>query len=82
MGSLRIIGARRENAIEVTVEDDGVGMNARTRERALDGFFTTKIDGSGLGLAFVRRVIDAHAGSLVVTSQEGRGARVVVTLPQ
>jgi len=62
--------------IFVAVRDEGPGMDPRTRERALEGFFTTKSQGSGLGLAFVRRVVEAHRGKLLIHSQEGVGTTV------
>ncbi len=64
----------------VAVRDEGPGMDPRTRERALEGFFTTKSQGSGLGLAFVRRVIEAHRGKLLIDSQEGSGTTVRIEL--
>ena len=64
----------------VAVRDEGPGMDPRTRERAQDGFFTTKAQGSGLGLAFVRRVVEAHGGRLHIDSQEGRGTTVRIEL--
>ncbi len=67
--------------IEITISDTGVGMDARTRERATDDFFTTKTRGCGLGLAFTKRVVNAHAGRLTIESTIGRGTRVIVWLP-
>jgi signal transduction histidine kinase len=67
--------------VVVSVEDTGEGMDARTRERAFDEFFTTKATGSGLGLAFVRRVVEAHGGEVSLTSREGRGTIVSLRLP-
>ncbi|HEY1956195.1 MAG TPA: ATP-binding protein [Polyangiaceae bacterium] len=64
----------------VSVRDEGPGMDPRTRERALEGFFTTKSQGSGLGLAFVRRVVEAHRGKLLIDSHEGRGTTVRIEL--
>ncbi len=64
----------------VSVRDEGEGMDPRTRERALEGFFTTKSQGSGLGLTFVRRVIEAHHGKLLIDSREGRGTTVRIEL--
>jgi signal transduction histidine kinase len=66
--------------IFVSVRDEGPGMDPRTRERALDGFFTTKSQGSGLGLAFVRRVVEAHRGKLLIESHEGQGTTVRIEL--
>jgi signal transduction histidine kinase len=63
------------------VEDTGCGMDARTRERAFDEFFTTKPSGSGLGLAFVRRIVEAHGGEVTLASELGRGTIVRVRLP-
>ncbi len=84
-GGTLTVHTRRE-AIEgagvvVSVEDTGEGMDARTRERAFDEFFTTKASGSGLGLAFVRRVVEAHGGEVSLTSREGRGTIVSLRLP-
>ncbi len=60
----------------VTVADTGSGMNARQMERAFDEFFTTRAQGSGLGLAFVRQVAEAHGGRVNLTSREGEGTQV------
>lgn len=67
--------------IRVTVSDTGEGMDARTRERVLEGFHSTKEGGSGLGLTFVRRVVEAHQGRCRVESELGHGTRVSLELP-
>ncbi len=74
-------GGSADARVAIAVQDTGVGMDVRTRERALGGLFTTKADGSGLGLTFVRRVVEAHRGSLTVASEEGRGTTVTLELP-
>lgn len=68
--------------VELEVEDTGSGMDARARERAFDLFFTTKAQGSGLGLQFVRQVARAHGGDATLWSQEGRGTRVTLWIPR
>ena len=65
----------------VSVEDDGPGLDARTRERAFDELFTTKATGSGLGLPLVRRVAEAHGGSVTLWARQPRGTVVQVRLP-
>ncbi len=72
---------RHAQAVMLSVEDVGSGMSARTRERALDDFYTTKATGSGLGLAFVRRVAEAHGGEVSLISKEGAGTTVRLFLP-
>ncbi len=68
-------------SVELCVHDEGSGMDARTAERAFDDFFTTKARGSGLGLAFVRRVVEAHGGDVRIVSRLGHGTSVIARLP-
>jgi signal transduction histidine kinase len=56
-------------------------MDVRQIERAFDEFYTTKAQGSGLGLSFVRRVVDAHGGAVGLTSEVGRGTSVRIEFP-
>jgi signal transduction histidine kinase len=63
------------------VVDAGVGMDRAQVDRAFEPFYTTRPDGTGLGLATVRSIVDAAGGSVEVDSEPGRGTRVVVHLP-
>jgi two-component system sensor histidine kinase HydH len=67
--------------VTMRVQDSGEGMDARQMERAFDDFFTTKPRGSGLGLPFVRRVVEAHHGRIAIVTERGVGTDVVVRLP-
>ncbi len=75
------VGRRGDERLAIVVEDTGSGMDARQKERALGGLFSTKEGGTGLGLSFVRRVVEAHGGRLVVSSEVGRGTKVTMDLP-
>ena len=76
-----VLGAtRRGRTLTLTVQDDGPGMDARVRERAFDDFYTTKATGTGLGLAFVARVAEAHGGRARITSQQGKGTTIELEL--
>jgi two-component system sensor histidine kinase HydH len=67
--------------VVISLSDTGTGMDARQVEQAFDDFYTTKAEGSGLGLSLVRRVADAHGGSVEIASEPERGTRVVIRLP-
>jgi two-component system, NtrC family, sensor histidine kinase HydH len=72
---------RSGGEVVIRIEDEGVGMDARQLERVFDDFFTTKVEGTGLGLGFVRRVVDAHGGAVRISSQPARGTVVEIALP-
>jgi signal transduction histidine kinase len=65
----------------IRIADTGGGMDARTREHVFDEFYTTKATGSGLGLPFVRRVIEAHGGDVALRGEVGRGTVATLRLP-
>ena len=68
-------------SVTVTIEDTGPGMTEETLARAFDLFFTTKPDGTGLGMSIARSVINLHAGELTVSSRLGHGTKVQARLP-
>lgn len=73
--------AAADRSLTVTIEDTGRGMSEETLARLFDLFYTTKRDGTGLGMAIARSVIDRHGGELAVASAPGQGTRVTVRLP-
>jgi signal transduction histidine kinase len=81
-----VVGTRqvRENGASrarLTVRDDGSGVAAEARPRLFEPFFTTKAAGSGLGLAMVKRIVDAHGGEVSVATAPGEGTTFVLDLP-
>jgi signal transduction histidine kinase len=72
------VTALESGQLSVEVEDDGPGMDPRLRELATDPFFTTRADGSGLGLPYAVRVARAHGGDAEVDSTPGRGTRILL----
>ncbi|WP_042357029.1 ATP-binding protein [Bacillus rubiinfantis] len=81
-GMIRIFGKRGHNStIVVTVEDNGSGIKQVDIPRLTQPFYTTKKDGTGLGLMVVNHIINEHHGHLTVDSELGKGTKVSVTLP-
>jgi two-component system sensor histidine kinase PilS (NtrC family) len=68
-------------AVEIVVADTGRGIPLDDLERIFDPFYTTKPDGTGLGLPTVHRIVESHGGALQVESQPGVGTRFRVRLP-
>jgi signal transduction histidine kinase len=69
------------DCVEIVVEDDGPGMDEPTLERALIPFFTTRDEGTGLGLALCDRLVRAQHGALRLRSRLDEGTAAVIRLP-
>jgi signal transduction histidine kinase len=65
----------------IVVEDDGPGIPPEQLPKIFDLYFTTKADGTGVGLAVTHQIVDAHHGSIEVDSLPGKGTRMIVSLP-
>jgi C4-dicarboxylate-specific signal transduction histidine kinase len=70
-------------SLRVEVSDTGSGIPTEAMPQIFEPFFTTKTDGrgTGLGLSIVRGILDAHGGTIQVTSSPGEGTRFTLTLP-
>ncbi|MBX3441997.1 MAG: HAMP domain-containing histidine kinase [Planctomyces sp.] len=80
-GQLEIQTLARDGRVLLQVIDSGQGMPEAVRLRLFDVFFSTKPNGSGLGLPTVRKIVEAHNGTIECDSEPGRGTRFTVSLP-
>ncbi|GIQ70739.1 PAS domain S-box protein [Xylanibacillus composti] len=81
-GDIRItVKKKGTEALSIQVQDHGPGIPADMMERIGEPFFTTKADGTGLGLMISRRIIDAHQGTFRIWSEPDRGTTVEIELP-
>lgn len=80
-GTLEFLTMMRDNEVALEVIDTGEGMTPRTVEQMFQAFFSTRSGGSGLGLPTVRRIIEAHGGTVACDSEPGRGTRFTILLP-
>ena len=67
--------------VQISVSDTGVGLPAEKAEQIFDAFFTTKPEGSGMGLAISRSIIESHGGRVWASANSGKGATFHFTLP-
>jgi signal transduction histidine kinase len=81
-GHMRIAVSHQKGWIQIDIEDDGPGMPPEVLERAFELYYTTKAEGSGIGLSMVFRIMQLHGGSIDIESTLGGGTRVRSKLPQ
>ncbi|MDT8068725.1 MAG: ATP-binding protein [Terriglobia bacterium] len=74
--------AHTEDSVQLTVVDTGKGIPPEIIGNIFRPFFTTKGNGTGLGLSLARRMVEGHGGRLEVSSWVGKGSRFVVSLPK
>jgi len=84
---LSLRGEMKEGMVRFIVEDNGPGIPSEERAKIfnkfyqIEGSFTGQIEGMGLGLALVKRVVDEHGGSVRVDSELGKGSTFIISLP-
>jgi signal transduction histidine kinase len=71
----------QKKVVVIRIIDDGTGISQEDQGEVFNPFFTTKEEGTGLGLSIAFNIINEHGGWLDVSSEEGRGASFVITLP-
>jgi signal transduction histidine kinase len=80
-GALTVTTRRLDTVVEIAVSDNGPGFSEDVGARLFEQFFTTKPQGSGLGLSITRQIAEEHGGQVRWTSQPGAGATFIITLP-
>jgi len=80
-GELRIECAVREEEAEIRISDTGVGIPPELRDKIFRLYYTTKPEGSGIGLAMTFRIVQLHDGAIDFTSEPGKGTTFVLRLP-
>jgi signal transduction histidine kinase len=80
-GALSLKTEREEKNAVLRVADTGSGIPAEVKDRIFSPFFTTKADGTGLGLAVSKRIVDSHNGQIDCESKPGKGTVFVIRLP-
>ena len=68
-------------SLHLSVSDDGCGMSEEDLDRIYEPFFTTKTNGTGLGISTCRKIVGAHGGKIIVASKIDHGTTVEIILP-
>ncbi|HMF19388.1 MAG TPA: PAS domain S-box protein [Gemmataceae bacterium] len=68
--------------VRVSLSDNGPGMSPETQQRLFEPFFTTRTQGTGLGMAIAKRIVEAHDGQIAVAGEIGAGTEILITLPR
>ena len=80
-GELTVRSQHEGSQLLLSFSDTGVGLPTEEADQIFSAFFTTKPEGSGMGLAISRSIVESHGGRLWATANDGRGATFYFTLP-
>lgn len=80
-GLVRLATSRQDEFVQLTVEDSGEGIPENLLQKIFEPYFTTKVDGTGLGLTMAYKVVKEHGGDIGVQSEQGRGTCFTIKLP-
>lgn len=78
---IKIYTKKTDETISIYIEDNGIGISEENFERISEPFFTTKSNGTGLGLVFSSEIITLHNGTLEYETEENVGTTAIITLP-
>jgi PAS domain S-box-containing protein len=81
-GSLGISGFKKDSQVIIMISDTGVGIPKDVQAKLFTPMWTTKAKGQGLGLAVVKRLVEALGGKVDFECQEGKGTKFIIELPQ
>ena len=80
-GIINIKNSIKDNHLNITIEDNGIGISNKILSKIKEPFYTTKLRGTGLGVSLSNEIINAHNGSLNYYSKEGIETKAVVEIP-
>ncbi|MEA3427683.1 MAG: ATP-binding protein [Thermodesulfobacteriota bacterium] len=84
-GSLKIetrqVFNNKKKYLEIQISDNGCGIKGKDQDRMFEPFYTTKGNGTGLGMAIVNRIVESHTGKIRIKSKPGKGTDCIVLLP-
>lgn len=79
--SVVINGSREKEYVVISIKDHGSGMDGETLENIFTPFYTTKINGNGIGMAITKKIIDGHHGIIHIDSKPGQDTEIIIHLP-
>jgi signal transduction histidine kinase len=80
-GRLSVTTRTTAARVQVRITDTGAGMNSEQVQRVFEPFYTTKSQGLGLGMAYAKKVVEQHQGTIRIESRPGAGTTVEIELP-
>ncbi len=81
-GAIRLTASKIDDRVlQIAISDNGMGFSSESKKHAFDPFYTTRKEGTGLGLAVVAAIVSAHNGDISLKSEQGKGSTFVLNLP-
>lgn len=72
----------KNNNYEISITDNGIGMTKRELKKIYENYYTTKSYGTGLGIPFIKEIVELHGGTIKYFSKKNIGTKVVINIPK
>lgn len=81
-GKIELISESSPHATVLTIKDNGMGLQEESVKHVFEPFFTTRKNGTGLGLPIAKKIVDAHEGHITFRSRMNEGSEIIISLPR
>lgn len=81
LGRIHVATTVEDYQAVLIIQDTGRGMSPEVAVKVFEPFYTTKVGGTGLGMVFVKQIVEEHRGAITLDSQVGRGTTVTIQIP-
>lgn len=81
-GTITIVVTFQDEVVSILIRDNGPGMDAETINNLFEPFYTTKPEGTGLGMLIIKKIIAEQGGTIIVNSKKNHGTETTITLPR
>ena len=83
--NIKVVAKRNKKKVSIAIKDNGIGIEKEEQRKVFNQFYRSKrnsdVKGDGIGLSFVKQVVESHGGTIYLNSKQGEGSTFIIHLP-